>query len=181
MLAIVVPAIAVGLIAGWLRAGRTLPDRVPLRGANWIASSLVLQIAAVALVRPVDLSATGVLLVGSALLLLVGIGLDWSPAMAVVGLGVGLNLAAMVANGGMMPLPADALAQDIHRPAYAVGDTPQFSKARIADPADVRLGILADSIRSPGGGLLSVGDIVLAVGVGVLAWERLGRRAPGLA
>lgn len=177
MLAILLPAVIVGAVAGWLRAGRTLPDRLPLRGAVWIVLSFAVQVMTLLWARPAGPIVMGALLIGAMLLLLMGVWYDRSPAMVLVALGIVLNLVVMIANGGLMPLATDAIARQGLHPGAAVGEIPTNAKGRIVDGSAVRLRFLADVIEAPNGGLLSLGDIVLAIGTGVLAWERLGRRA----
>lgn len=87
--------------------------------------------------------------------------------MLVVALGASMNLAAIAANGGVMP--ASATAWRIARGALPDGSTFENSLP-VADP---RLGFLGDVFAIPAGwpfaNVFSAGDIVLVAGVTYLA------------
>ena len=83
------------------------------------------------------------------------------PGLALVALGSISNLAAVVANGGVMPTTPEALA------IAGLGPEDEFSNsAVVADPA---LAPLTDIFAIPAGlplaNVFSVGDVLLAVGI----------------
>jgi uncharacterized protein DUF5317 len=86
------------------------------------------------------------------------------PGMAAVAVGGALNLAAILANGGVMPASPSALAG-----AGLPPDEPGFqNSAAVADP---RLAVLGDIFHIPASwplsNVFSVGDVLIALGV---AW-----------
>lgn len=85
-----------------------------------------------------------------------------SAGTAVIGAGGGLNLAAIVANGGVMPASADALAASGWEPTPG-----QFANSDVV--ADARLLFLGDVFATPSwlpvDSVFSVGDVVVVVGV----------------
>ena len=96
-------------------------------------------------------------------------------AWLVAGLGVVLNLAAVTANGGQMPVSPQALAftkgeAHLHEHSLAQDAPAQLSNVVLIGP-ETRLTGLGDVLPEPawlpGANVVSVGDLVLAAG---LAW-----------
>ena len=91
--------------------------------------------------------------------------------------GLAANLAAIAANGGLMPIERDTVAQAVgveRAAAYADGAWIEGSKDRLVAPGDGRALALGDAIVVPvgGGGLVvSAGDIVIGAGLVFLAAE----------
>jgi hypothetical protein len=96
------------------------------------------------------------------------------PGMPVVLLGGALNLAAIVANGGYMPVSADALAALDRSPTEA------YSNSRLID--GVALAPLTDIIPMPGwlplANIFSVGDVLIGVGVAIAVVAAMHGRGP---
>lgn len=95
------------------------------------------------------------------------------PGMGLVALGALLNLAAVTANGGIMPTTADALA------IAGLGDVEGFSNSAVlADPA---LAPLTDVYALPAwvplANVFSIGDVL--IGLGVVVVIAFGMRAGG--
>ena len=93
----------------------------------------------------------------------------------VVGAGGGLNLAAILANGGVMPASADALA------ASGWEATPgQFANSDVV--TDARLAFLGDVFATPSwlpvDSVFSIGDVVVVVGIAVFLHQTC-RPRPG--
>lgn len=96
--------------------------------------------------------------------------------MAVMVLGGLLNLAAIAANGGVMPAQREAL-----ETAGIIVDSPEFENSAVVD--DARLWFLGDVFAIPEGipfaNVFSIGDIVLVLGAGItvhtVGRSRLGR------
>lgn len=85
------------------------------------------------------------------------------PGMAVVALGAALNLAAITANGGMMPADAGAL-----RFAGFEGPGAHTNSVILADPALQPLtDVLALPAWMPLANVFSVGDVLIALGVAI--------------
>jgi hypothetical protein len=96
------------------------------------------------------------------------------PGMALIALGAASNLAAIVANGGIMPTTPDAMA------AAGLDPTEGFSNSAVVD--DPALAPLTDVFALPPWlpfhNVFSVGDVLIAVGI--VAVIALGmRRRPG--
>jgi hypothetical protein len=117
---------------------------------------------------------TAGLLITSHLLLLAVILANYRlPGMVVIGLGLALNLVAMLANGGYMPVTREALeAADL---AHLIVETEAGtrvagSKEVVLPQAEARLWILSDIIIIPRPlmTIVSIGDIALGLGSFVL-------------
>jgi hypothetical protein len=95
------------------------------------------------------------------------------PGMALVALGAACNLAAIVANGGVMPTTAAAMA------AAGLDPTDGFSNsAIIADPALAPLtDIFALPPWLPAANVFSIGDVLLGIGVAVVIIGGMRRTA----
>lgn len=95
--------------------------------------------------------------------------------MALMVTGGPLNLAAIAANGGVMPAQRSALES-----AGIIVDSPEFENSAVVD--DARLWFLGDIFAIPEGvpfaNVFSIGDIVLVLGGGItvhtIAHSRLG-------
>lgn len=104
-----------------------------------------------------------------------------SPGFPLMAGGVFCNLLGVVANAGMPVSPralsAAGYSMQLPTPGMAVGDAFHL----VAGPV-VRLAILGDVLPLPGPTLvhsvLSVGDVLLAVGVAVLIASSMGSSAP---
>lgn len=177
MVWLIVAALVTGGIAGWLAAGRQLPRTIDVRGFWWLPVAFGLY--AIALrgrsLTGLELSAALMLAANAVVLYVL-----WQNRQRlgswVIACGLTLNLLVIIANGGWMPLSSDVLAQTGHRPGVQVGEVPEGSKGRVMLEEDVRLGILADRIPRPGGGVLSIGDVVMAIGTGYFLWELMAGR-----
>ena len=93
------------------------------------------------------------------------------PALALVALGAVSNLAAVIANGGVMPTTAAALA--------TAGLSPADGFSNSAVVADPRLAPLTDVYALPAGvplaNVFSIGDVL--IGIGIVLVVALGMRA----
>lgn len=163
----VILGIGAGLIAGFAMGGSF--DRLRLLRFRWIplaAAGLIVQIVLfaepVAAVVSDDVGRLAYVLSTAAVFiaLLANLRVSGVPFVAI---GAGLNLLAIVANGGIMPADPAALA------AAGIVDEPGFSNSAIV-PNPV-LGPLTDVFAVPAGlplaNVFSIGDVLIAVG---LAW-----------
>lgn len=172
----VVLAIPLGIVLGYLAGGR-LDRLADLRfRLGWLAvAGLLVQvvlfsevgapIAERGLGPAVYIASTGAVLVA----VLVNLAI---PGMVVVALGAVSNLAAVVANGGVMPTTRAALT------AAGLADRPGFSNSAVLD--DPRLAPLTDIFAIPAGlplaNVFSVGDALLGVGVAIVIVAGMRRR-----
>ena len=159
-------ALAGGLVIGWLLGGR-LSGLGTIR-IRWAAAALVGLLAQVVLFfGPVAERVEafgGVVYIGSTMLVLAVVLRTLSVSgLPLVAVGTAANLAAILANGGSMPASPGALALVGH----GVNDG-YSNSAVVADPA---LWVLTDILALPAplpfANVLSVGDILIGVGV---AW-----------
>ncbi len=140
-----------------------------VRLARWwaIVAALVVQIGVIS-VFPEQLGSTlsGVLHVASYLLALVFV---WANrrlvGMVVIVAGGLMNLAAIAANGGVMPAQRSALER-----AGIIADSPTFENSAPVD--DARLWFLGDIFAIPSGvpfaNVFSIGDVILVLGGAIL-------------
>jgi len=110
---------------------------------------------------------------------------------AVIGIGLLLNLAVILANGGLMPVSPQTLERAGlgHRlPDLELGEPVPLSKNVLLAPHQIRLRPLADTLvlgKNPTGiRVFSVGDVVIAAGLVIalaqLALSALAQRRTGL-
>lgn len=157
---VILAALAVPLAGG--RLGALVELR--LRRVWAIFAALALQVAALDLPGLPE-GARAVLVVASYPVGALFLAANWRvPGMRLVALGGALNLAAICANGGVMPAAPSALAG-----AGLPPDAPGFqNSAAVADP---RLAFLGDVFYVPASwplsNVFSVGDVLIALGV---AW-----------
>jgi len=113
------------------------------------------------------------ILAGSQVLLLAVVGLNIGlPGMPLAGLGLALNLLVMAANGGYMPITAEALSRaGLGHLALseAAGSRLMATKDILLPRAATRLFFLSDVFVIPAewplSSVFSIGDVVLAAGV----------------
>jgi hypothetical protein len=137
------PLLAVG--AQWLLVRVPGDDPAPWLGAAFVASYTLL---------------VGFLLINRHL-----------PGLKLALVGTLLNLAVILANGGFMPIAPETFAGAFpERPALQVGQRVPLSKDLALAPEQARLGGLGDSLvlRWPFRSIFSLGDLLLAAGVGAL-------------
>ena len=168
-------AIPIGILVGRLLGGRL--DRLaelPFRWAPLAIAGLVAQIVLFA--EPVAASIGGLgppLYVASTAAVLLAVARNIRlPGIALVVLGAVSNLAAIVANGGVMPASPQAVA------ALGMEDGTGFSNSVVM--TDPTLAPLTDLFALPAwvpfANVFSVGDVL--IGVGVAATIALGMRRP---
>ena len=168
--------VAAALLVGILAGGR-IERLTAVKVAWWQAApvALGLQLLAIYGLPGLDRAALVAVLVGSQLALLVVALRNWRTfGVAVAGLGVAMNLAVMVANGGLMPISPETVAASGRAGSWRIGDGSPgthlaLSKDVIVPLAETRLELLADRFhaRMPGrlDVVFSLGDVVLLLGV----------------
>jgi hypothetical protein len=170
-------AVLAGLLIGLLVGGRLSGlARLEFEWAPLIALGMAIQLALFSDPIASSIGSAGPpIYVGSSLLVLAAVCRNWSiTGLPIVALGAASNLAAIVANGGYMPASAGALAAQ-GRDAPSVYSNSTY----LADPALAPLtDIFAMPTWIPLANVFSIGDILIAVGIGlaIVAAMRRGAR-----
>lgn len=98
--------------------------------------------------------------------------------------GVLMNLAAIAANGGYMPVDPAAAAYAGRLDGYS-GEEALIDNNSLASAENVRLWLLTDIFPVPAGiplaNVFSLGDILLTTGIGIFCYRTLRGQGPGLA
>lgn len=101
------------------------------------------------------------------------------PGIVLIGAGVVMNLAAIAANGGYMPVDPDAAAYAGNSAAYESANGMIANNSHASD-SDVRLWLLTDIFPLPAGiplaTVYSLGDILLTTGISILCYQTITRR-----
>jgi len=174
-------AVVVGLVASLIRYRGYALERmaaIPLRCAWLVLLALALQwplLRTPAGLRQ-QIAVQQVLFLASHLLLLIFVGLNWrSTAVKIIGLGVVCNLIVIVANGGLMPITRETLAQI--NPGSSLAQFPfgahyGYSKDVILPQQGTVLWLLSDILvlppPFPWPTAFSLGDLIIALGIIVL-------------
>lgn len=189
MISILLVAVAVGLAAGLIRAviaGR--PFSPPALRGVWVALiAFLVQYLALnhgALYGQAEQQIAAIGLTGSLFLLMIFAWQNRSyPAFYWLGIGLLLNLAAIVTNGGLMPISPETLARmypDLPAEAVELGSRVSLSKNVALAVADTRLEWLGDRFLLPDWLpfqiAFSLGDVLIAIGAFWLLWEAGGKR-----
>jgi hypothetical protein len=116
-------------------------------------------------------------------LLAIWVAANWRiPGMALIAIGLALNVIAITANGGHMPVSPESA-----RYAGTIGNYTSagalVANNSIATQDNVRFWLLTDIIaipkQVPFASVISIGDVLLTIGVGSLCYRTI-RRAPAL-
>jgi fermentation-respiration switch protein FrsA (DUF1100 family) len=171
----VVYAIPIGLAAGLLLGGRL--EGLASLGFRWAPLAIAGLLVQIAIFGPLgELVGTAgpALYVGSTVAVLAAVVRNVRiPGLALVVIGASLNLAAIIANGGVMPADPGALAV-----AGLVSDR-GFSNSAVLEAPVLRplTDIYALPTVVPFANVFSVGDVL--IGIGIASTIALGmRRAP---
>jgi len=171
-------AVAVGLIGALLRYRKDALNRIaalPLRFAWILLFAIILQIPLLRApaVPSHELRLQQALLFLSYLLLAVFVGINWRiPGIRVAGAGLGLNLLAILANGGFMAVTAQTLVRI--NPASRIEDWIAGvhypgSKDVIRLPQEIYFWVFSDLLVLPPPfpfpTAFSLGDLLIAVGL----------------
>ena len=130
---------------------------------------------------PLLAAATVPIYVLSMLLLVIWVAANWRiPGMALIGIGLALNVIAITANGGHMPVSPESARYAGTIGNYASENT-FVANNSIATQDNVRFWLLTDIIaipkQVPFANVISIGDVLLTIGVGILCYRTI-RRAP---
>jgi hypothetical protein len=162
-------AIVIGVVIGYLVGGRF----GRLAGLGFRFAPIVLGALAVqALIfGPLDRivgPAGPPLYLGSSVAALVAVGANVAiPGLALVVVGTASNLAAILANGGVMPADPGALA------AAGLDDGDGFSNSAVVDSPALRplTDVFAIPEAVPFANVFSIGDVLIAAGIAIaVAW-----------
>lgn len=159
-------------VVGWLRGGR-LKNLTDVRASAWWLLVVGLTMQLVANVLPTSLgNLATALMLASALPILAMIWINReAPGMWIAGLGILMNFTVIALNQGMPVLPqAVEIAGGVSNPVLEGRHIPMTSTTRLP--------FLGDLIPLPGA-VISLGDVLLAVGLGVFIEEEM-RRKPRL-
>lgn len=158
-------AVVLGIAAGYLLGGRF--ERLGSLGFRWAPLAIGGLAVQILIFGPLEslVGAAGLpLYIGSTLATLVAVARNLRiPGLALVVLGSVSNLAAIVANGGVMPADPGAVA------LAGIEHGPGFSNSAVVDaPA---LQPLTDIFALPAGipfaNVFSLGDVLIGLGIGI--------------
>ena len=133
---------------------------------------------------PLVAFATVPIYVLSMILLVIWVAANWRiPGVALIAIGLALNVIAITVNGGHMPVSPESA-----RYAGTIGNYASegafVANNSIATQDNVRFWLLTDIIaipkQVPFANVISIGDVLLTIGVGSLCYRTI-RRAPALA
>jgi hypothetical protein len=171
-------AVAVGLAGALLRYRKDALNRIaalPLRFSWILILAIILQIPLLRApaVPPHDLRLQQALLFLSYLLLLVFVFLNWRMSgILLAGVGMGLNLLAILANGGFMPVTAQTLVRinpGSQVQDWTVGMHYPGSKDVIRLPQEIYFWLFSDLLVLPPPFPLptafSLGDLLIGLGI----------------
>jgi hypothetical protein len=176
---ILAAAVLVGAVVGLINARlHKVAWHPPALTHLWlVALGFLLQFLAIYLavtrVRFPDWLASFYLIVSQGLLLIFCLANIKKPGMILLTIGLALNLAAILSNGGFMPLPTDTARSLLPQSIFdqlTVGSRLGSGSKDILLPAEtINLPWLADRLKSPAGFfrpfVFSVGDVLVALGV----------------
>lgn len=158
-------AVPIGVVLGYLIGGRL--DRLGSLRFEWAPLAIAGLLVQILLFSPlatgiVDAGiGAGIYVASTAAVLVAVLRNIWVPGMSLVWLGAASNLAAVIANGGIMPTTKEALATAGLEPVDGLSNS-----AVIANPA---LAPLTDVFALPSwfplANVFSIGDVLIAVGI----------------
>jgi hypothetical protein len=179
MILLVVATVAI--VVGFARGGRLDGlSRIPLRGVGAILSLFALQLFLRRGSSAIDvLTASRIvwLWCGVSLGLILLCGLNWRvPGMPLIALGIGLNLTVVLLNTGM-PVGGSVAASFYMSPsARAIEGHGGFYRAVDAETVAAALGdVIPVPAPRPVRSLVSLGDLIMFLGAGVLIEESMTR------
>jgi len=166
---ILLVSIAVSIVVALLTGGRLSGlARAPFK-LGWLTFlALGLQVASVYSSVP-NWFPAALLIASYALLLAVVLANIRTPGLALIGLGLVANMAVIAANGGYMPVTAEALSRaglEHLVTTTEAGNKIFGSKDAVLSYSDTRLWVLSDIlvIRKPSPTVFSLGDLFVAGG-----------------
>jgi hypothetical protein len=168
-------AIPIGLVAGWLLRGRLDGlAGIPFRLAPLALLALLVQVL---LFSPLSDglgpdAGKAIYVASTAIVLLVVVANLRLTGVPLIVLGAASNVAAILANGGVMPASPGALA------AIGAGIGPHTASAVLAQPAlEPLTDVFATPRWLPFANVFSVGDVLIAAGIAVAIAAAMRRSA----
>jgi hypothetical protein len=162
-------AIIIGIAAGYLLGGRfERLGSLPFRFAPVVLSALAIQLLIFGPLDQVVGEAGPPLYLGSTIAALLAVASNIRiPGLALVVAGTASNLAAILANGGVMPADPGALA------VAGLDDRPGFSNSAVIEspalPALTDIFAIPEAV--PFANVFSIGDLLIGLGVAIaIAW-----------
>jgi hypothetical protein len=162
-------AIVVGIAAGYLVGGRfERLGSLPFRFAPVVIAALAVQLLIFGPLDQVVGAAGPPLYLGSTVAALLAVAANMRiPGLVLVVAGTASNLAAILANGGVMPADPGALA------VAGLDDRPGFSNSAVLEAPALRplTDIFAIPEAVPFANVFSIGDLLIGAGIAVaIAW-----------
>lgn len=177
--------VLLGLIAGLIqaRSRRCAYDLPTIDGWGIVTGAFLLQVPVFFLPQTrlliPDRAASAALILSLGLLLVVVFRNRRQIAFWIIGTGLIMNLAVILANGGLMPVsPATlhALAPDFAADKWEIGQRFGPTKDIVLPPEETRLIWLSDRFIVPDWYpqrvVFSLGDVFISVGAFVLLWQK---------
>lgn len=168
-------AILVGLVAGFLFGGRL--EGLASLGFRWAPLAIVALLVQIAIFGPLgDLvgGAGSLIYVASTVAVLVAVIRNIRiPGLAPVVVGAIMNLAAIAANGGIMPADAGALAVAGLEPRGGFSNSAVLAAPALRPLTD----ILALPSALPFANVFSVGDVLIGLGIAITIAVGMRRKA----
>jgi hypothetical protein len=163
--------IAVAIVIGWSRGGR-LRNLSEIRVRIWWLLAVGFGLQTVAIFLPTDMHRLAVaLILASYAPLLLFVWLNRAMAgMWIAGIGILMNFSVIAVNGGM-PVLLEAV-----QVAGGSG-IPDLGARHVLMTEATRLPFLADVIPLPAN-VISMGDVFLAIGIGVFVEDRMRQPIP---
>jgi Family of unknown function (DUF5317) len=158
-------AVPIGVALGYLIGGRL--DRLGRMRFEWAWLAIAGLVVQILLFSPllsgiVDAGVGAAIYVGSTAAVLVAVLRNIGvPGMPLVWLGAASNLAAVIANGGIMPTTNEALATAGLEPVTGLSNSAVLANPALAPLTDV----FALPSWVPMANVFSIGDVLIAVGI----------------
>lgn len=184
---ILLTAVVIGLLAGFVRAKRSKRSFQPVRlKLEWLVISAILPQILVFFIPATSAHVSdtwaSIFLVSSLSMLFVFCLVNLrQPGFWLLAIGLALNLLVISLNGGWMPIRPEILMQNIPdtaQNAWQLGQRLGITKDMVLPLEQTRLWWLSDYFVTPG--LLttryafSVGDIILSLGIVAFIWSLAG-------
>ena len=187
----ILAALCLVLLLGLMAAGGRVGNLAEIKVKRGWLAPLAFLMQAYLIFIPAEtgggvLSSRSLILIGSNCLLFLVIWYNRHlSGVKLIGLGLLLNFLVIVLNGGFMPITPDTLVQigyDSNAPRLETGYRVARTKNIVMEPGEARLWFLSDIFVIPRPfpipSALSVGDLLIVVGVFVLLREPMFGNAP---
>ncbi len=184
---ILLTAVVIGLLAGFVRAKRSKRSFQPVRlKLEWLVIVAILPQLLVFFIPSTSAHVSdtwaSIILVSSLSLLLAFCLVNIQQSgFWLLGIGLALNLLVVILNGGWMPIRPEILMQNIPdtaQNAWQIGQRLGITKDMVLPLEQTRLWWLSDYFVTPGlfttRYAFSIGDIILSLGIIAFIWSLAG-------